>query len=679
MSLLRSIVQRGARFGLIACLTVGLSACTETTTTSSGAFGEDTNVRRTGFFLRGSSAEQPNASGRAILRRGTNQFFNEDAFGAGREGSVDIEITDKRLVEMSLIGASIEAAAQAILSDLLGFQYVIADGVSGRVTIQTTGPIEKAALLDIFEAALAANGARLKRSGQTISIVAGSSGNRAFRLAGRGNFDGATIVVAPVEFISASQMVNLLNPLIDEGLTAIADRNRNLILMTGSRDQLESAVDALNIFDVDALRGKSVALLRLNSAEPEDIVEELKVIFETQENGLLEGVIEFVPNNRLRSVLVITSRSRYLAEAQRWVRELDNSALRTKRVTEVYALQSRDATEMAPILNDLLSQTSVPQSEGGDASRAASGTSRVAADAARNALIVLAFPAEHEELRRMLRELDKAPRQVLLEATIAEVTLNDEVSLGVRWFFETGNFANTFSDAASGAISPNFPGFSTAFSAGSAQAVLNALAGVTNVKVISSPTLTVTDNNEAVLQIGDEVPIATQTSVGTDDPDAPIVTNVEYRDTGVILNVKPRIGAGGRVILDITQEVSDVANTNTSGIDSPTIRQRLISTTVALVDGATLALGGLVQESDNVTETKVPGLAEVPLLGAAFRSRSVSKERSELLILIRPRVIASDDDASRITAYWRSRLSAANEGTLNGLGSPKHTIGDIFQ
>ncbi|MEO1020577.1 MAG: type II and III secretion system protein, partial [Pseudomonadota bacterium] len=198
-------------------------------------------------------------------------------------------------------------------------------------------------------------------------------------------------------------------------------------------------------------------------------------------------------------------------------------------------------------------------------------------------------------------------------------------------------------------------------------------------KVISSPTLMVMDNKEATLQIGDEVPVATTSAVSTIDPDAAVVSEIEYRDTGIILDVKPQIGRDGRVVLDITQEVSSVVSTNTSGIDSPTIRQRQISTNVALRDGLTLALGGLVREADNVTETKVPGLGDVPVLGAAFRSRSLSKERSELLILIRPRIVESDDEAQQITEYWRSKISQANTILQSGLGSPRHQLRNVIE
>ena len=533
-------------------------------------------------------------------------------------------------------------------------------------------------LLELFEVALSANTARLEKDGNVIKIVPGSSGNKTFQLASNGVVDGANIIVAMLEYISAAQMVNLLEPLVAEGLTAVADKRRNLIMMTGSSSQLEAALDALNLFDVDVLSGKSIALMELNSADPEIIVDELKAIFENEENGNLEGIIEFIPNKRLGSVLIISSRSSYLPKAQKWIRELDRTASGQSRFIKTYELQNRSAVDVVPILNDLLKE-GIP---GGNENKTENGSnsgSRASADKTRNALLVRGTRYEHREIQNLLNEIDNSPQQVLLEATIAEVSLNDELDLGVRWFLQYGNFGFTSTDSSTGSTGSIFPGFSAVFDAGRGMAAINALAGVTDVKIISSPTLMVLDNEEAVLQIGDQIPVATQSSVDLSSGNAPTITNIEYRDTGVILKVKPNINSNGRVVLDVTQEVSSVATLQTHGIDSPTIRQRKIATNVLLNDGATLALGGLVQENDTKTVKKVPGLGDVPIVGSLFRKTESSKRRSELLILIRPKVIYTEDDARTVTEYWRSKLSGANTILKTGLGSPKHTVGDILE
>jgi general secretion pathway protein D len=278
-------------------------------------------------------------------------------------------------------------------------------------------------------------------------------------------------------------------------------------------------------------------------------------------------------------------------------------------------------------------------------------------DDANNSLLIVATAAQFERIRATLEEVDSVPNQVLLEAVIAEVSLDDDLRFGVRWFFGDGGNHGTFSDALSGAVASTFPGFSYFLKANDIAFTLNALSSVTNVRVLSSPSLVVLDNRKAILQVGDQVPIVTQQSTGVDTPGAPIVNAVELKDTGVILTVIPRVNDSGRVVLDIEQEVSSVVRTTTSGIDSPTIRQRKVKTAVAVTDGEALALGGLIQERETKGKTKVPVLGDVPLLGNAFRTKTDAVARTELIIFIRPRVIRDAAEARRVTEEFRKQLS----------------------
>lgn len=663
----------------IVCATLAtlvLASCVESDRGSSaGAYGAD-GPGRSGAAGTSTSFGLAEAGDRVALQRGSDTFFDGDAMADSASRAV-IQASGGGNVEISLVNASIESAAKVVLADTLGLNYVVADGVQGRITIQTTSPVPRDVLLDLFDAALSANGAQMQKSGDTIQIVRGVSGSSSFRLAGQGGRAGSSIIVAPLQYVSASEMLNLLKPQTDAGLNVVPDSRRNLLLMSGPQDVLESALDALNIFDVDVLSGKSVALVRLTSGEPEAVVEQAQALFETEEGGALRGVVEFVPNERLGSILVVSSRAAYLDRAVRWIRELDRPGPGAGLYLATYELQNRSAVEVAPILANLLGAGEVAGDGEGEAALAGGDGTRVAADDSRNALVVRAPRAQHAEIEGLLRELDSPARQVLLEATIAEVTLNDRLDVGTRWFFESGNFDFRFSDKA-GDVAGNPDGFTAVFGTGGADVALSALASVTDVKVISAPTLMVIDNKEGILQIGDQVPIVTSQSQDQ-TANAPILTQVEYRDTGIILRVRPRVGTGGRVTLEISQEVSDVQETDTSGIDSPTIRQRKVQTSVALSDGQTLALGGLVQETDNVNRSEVPGLGKVPLVGNLFRSKDSRRGRTELLILIRPRVILSDGDANSATAYWRTKLSGANATLESGLGRPRHTVSDIVE
>ena len=187
--------------------------------------------------------------------------------------------------------------------------------------------------------------------------------------------------------------------------------------------------------------------------------------------------------------------------------------------------------------------------------------------------------------------------------------------------------------------------------------MINALAEVTNVNVISSPQLMVLNHQIARLQVGDQVPVAVQSATSVIDPDAPIVNSIEYRDTGVILEVVPRVNAGGLVVLEITQEVSDVVEKTSSTLNSPTIQQRQIESTVAIQSGETIALGGLIRDSRTQGETGVPLLMDIPLLGNLFKTTTDFNDRTELLVLLTPRVLQGAQDARAITEELRQRLS----------------------
>ncbi len=286
-----------------------------------------------------------------------------------------------------------------------------------------------------------------------------------------------------------------------------------------------------------------------------------------------------------------------------------------------------------------------------------SGNIRIIADEKKNALVILATSTEYRMIEATLKRLDITPLQVLIEVTIAEVGLIDDLRYGLQWFFESGDAAATFSSLASGAVASAFPGFSFVFAGSNARVVLNALTEITDVRVISSPQLMVLDNQSARLQVGDQVPIAVQSSVTVNDPDAPIVNSIQFRDTGVILEVTPRVNAGGLVVLDVLQEVSDVVETTTSDIDSPTIQQRVIESTVAVQSGDTVALGGLIRDRHVESVSGIPLLSEIPLIGNLFKTTEVIERRTELLVLITPRVVRNRREALEVTAELRRRLS----------------------
>ncbi|WP_319774256.1 type II secretion system secretin GspD [Breoghania sp.] len=725
----------GFMTGLLAL--VALAGCTETMSDrAEGPASRD--ITPSGFsrsHLPGNVPARSAAraySPKAQLYPGTAQFV-------GASASAPYTITDQDRVHLSLVNASIESAAKVIVSDILARNYVIDPRVKGTVTIQTTNAIAKSAMLDTFDALLRFSGAAIVGDGDLVRIVPASDPgvlavNNPAPGGDRTRGIGLSARVVPLEFVSAREMQRLLQPIIGADKILHVDERRNILILGGNPREIATALDAISLFDIDQMKGMSFALLPVKNADPDSIVTELDTIFATEDGGALKGVVRFVPNTRLNSILVISSRPRYLQKAEQWVSRLDRIAGGTKRQLFVYSIQNRAANELATLLANILVDPKAKANRNGEtanpsrvgsafetaaAARAAtlsgtvsspttgtatgsgstvgqglvnsaaatpatfttSGLSgsgaqsedgiRVVADEANNAVLIYATPDEYNAILNMLKRLDSLPNQVLLEATIAEVTLTDELKFGLRWFFESGNYSFSLSDASNGAVGSVFPGFSFLFSGGSAAVALNALNAITDVNVISSPNLMVLDNRKAVLRIGDQVPIATQQAVDTTSINT-VVNTIELKDTGIILTVVPRVNDSGRVILDIEQEVSDVVPTTTSGIDSPTIRQRKVNTTVVVKDGDSLALGGLIQQRDSVTKSQVPVLGDVPVVGNLFRHKQDTKTRTELLILITPHVVRDFQEANDVTDEFRKQL-----GGLHALGNtPRSNLHD---
>jgi general secretion pathway protein D len=269
-----------------------------------------------------------------------------------------------------------------------------------------------------------------------------------------------------------------------------------------------------------------------------------------------------------------------------------------------------------------------------------------------------------------LQRLDIVPMQVLIEATIAEVSLTDQLRYGLQWFFSVGNGSISLNESGEvfnqelfenpGQNPPGSPGFNFLFGGTDARVILNALSDVTNVNVLSAPHLLVQDSRTARLSVGDQVPIPLRSSVSVVNPEAPIVNDIEYRDTGVILRITPRVNAGGLVSLDIAQEVSDVVSNTSSNIDAPVIQQRSIQSSVAVQDGDSVALGGLIRDSLGEGETGIPVLSDIPILGNLFKTTTEQHRRTELLVLLTPRVIGNRAQARAVTDELRRRLGGAD-------------------
>jgi general secretion pathway protein D len=646
-----------------------------------------------------------------FVSRGTGQFVgSSDAVTAAKT----YKGTDG--VTINLLNAPVAQAAKTILGDILKADYIISDKVTGTVTIQTSAPVEPAAVADIFEAVLKTNGIALVRAEghyrlTPLAAAAGAPVNLNGTLRG----PGITTRIVPLKYISAAEMRRVIEPMFGQGAILRVDDQRNLLVVNGTGSELANLESLVGIFDVDWMRQMSFGVFPVKTAEPEIVAKELETVFGLDKDGPLRGVVRIVPNARLNSVLVISSKPDYLDTARTWLARYEKMGEDKDEQIYSYKVQNRQTAELADILHKVLATdaqsgaspgnvaprleaataTSSAQaartstglgtgtigaglgtaststgstfrtsmSSAGQATTPAAGSYRagdvkIVVDEEMHALVIQTVPSEYQRILRILRRLDMAGTQIMIEASIAEVDLTDELKFGVKWFFEKGNHSFTFTDAASGAVASAFPGFSYFLSASNINVALDALSNVTKVHVISTPNVTVMDNKTAMLQVGDQVPISTSTSQSTSSSGAPILNSIQMVDTGVILSVTPHVNDSGRVLLDIEQEVSTATTTTTSNINSPTIQQRRVRTTVAVADGETVALGGLIQERNTVTRNSMPVLGDIPMLGNAFGTKDDQINRTELLILIRPRVVRSGEDARRATEEYQIRIKS---------------------
>ncbi len=299
---------------------------------------------------------------------------------------------------------------------------------------------------------------------------------------------------------------------------------------------------------------------------------------------------------------------------------------------------------------------------------------RIVADEKNNTLVIFAKPRTYRMIEQALQKIDVVPLQVMIEATIAEVTLGNNLQYGLQYYFNSNRnkvmFGATSSVISAGNIAGTFPGFNYILDHTNTNVVLNLLSSITNVHVVSAPELLVLDHQTASLLVGDQIPIPTAQVQSTASSDAPLVSTIQYVDTGVILKVTPRVNANGLITLDVSQEVSGVANTSSTATSSlgPTITQRRIQSTVTVQNGETIALGGLIQDNNRTAKNGMPVLSDIPILGNAFRSTDRSLQRTELLILLSPRVIHDASEARAATEELRSRLKALETTDPKTLG-----------
>ncbi|MEM6747931.1 MAG: type II secretion system secretin GspD [Pseudomonadota bacterium] len=602
-------------------------------------------------------------------------------------------------VILQLVDAPIAEAARTIISETLDGNFVIQDGVSGQVTLQTGRPIPRTALLPLLDAVLRPQGAAIIAERDIFRIVpieeAAQTAPRV-TTARSSVPPGFSVRIEQLNFVAASEMKQVLDTIAPPNGVLFIDDPRNILILAGTQAELSAMLETIRLFDVDWLTGMSFGIFEVRSTAPDDIVADLEAIFATPEGSAFDGVVRLIPSNRLGAIIAVSPQAKHLERVRTWIERLDITEGAETRQLFVYNVQHGQAETIAALLQDVFnftvdrptdstfgSSVAPSREEVEIAARASAfpaaprtrsdrdqalallqGSVRIVSYPEKNSLLIVGTPSEHEQVLDVLSKIDVPSNQVLLEATIAEVELQDSLEYGLQWFFREGDGTFAFPQSATDGFSAPATAFSFTFNRSSdLRVALNALASITNVKVLSSPSLMVMDNQTATLTVGDEVPIVSQqigsvnaTSGSQTGDTTTLLNSVEQRSTGVLLQITPRVSNTGIVQLEILQEVSDAVQTVTSGIDSPTIQTRNIETVVAVRDGESLALGGLIEEDETRNYSGIPFISRVPLLGNLFRNQSTSVTRSELLIIITPRVVRSAEEARTVTEELRGRL-----------------------
>jgi general secretion pathway protein D len=654
--------------------------------------------------------------------------------------------------ELNFSDTDLSELAKVILKDTLGITYVFDSHVEGRVTISTGGPVTRAELISILESVLATNHAALLIENNVYRIVpeadAHQQGISAFDYVRESHEVGAGygVSIFALRYVSTEAMMRMLDGLMVKQEDLRASVFNNLLFIRGSSQVRQSVVDIVSMFDVDWMKGQSAGIFKLNNASADDVLRELKQVFQVDKQG--RGMVKFQPIGRLNAILVLSSRAQMIDKAGEWISRLDHGGadddnyyvyrVENGRARDLARLlmaafsgassggsvRGAEEKEVAPTLgasrmssnggssfgssstNSTGSDTGSGLSSSGassssDASSASnsgplkatpaaaapleedtsemttSSTSsssssdqvRVTPDERNNKLLIKASERNYKKILQILRRIDQPPLQVLINATLAEVTLNKNLQYGVQFFLQknhgkSGGIGFSTSDAL--AIAPVMPGLNLI--AGNLNSdprvILDALAKETAVRIVSSPSVVVLHNQQAILEVGDQVPIITREAQSVINPDSPTVNEIEFKNTGVILNVTPRINSNGLVTMEVQQEVSAVQDTTgqpgsrTNSL-TPTISQRRVTSTIAVQSGQMVVLGGLIREEVSRSKSGIPLIEKIPYLGDVLGGETDnSRTRTELIVFIRPTVIRNPEDASDAAEALRAGMSS---------------------
>ncbi len=614
-------------------------------------------------------------------------------------------------VELNFEQTPLIEIVHAVMGDILQLNYIVQSAIGGEVTLRTQTPVQRNDLLSIMESLLHANGATLVRDKDDRFIISaiGVGAKLAPRISSPYETGaGFTTTVIPLKYIGAAEMAEILTPMSDEGTIINVDPIRNLLVLAGTRAQMEGWLDVVATFDIDLLEGMSVGIFPVENISVVDMEAALNSVLGEAEaetaKGLL-GIVKLFPLEQLNSLLVVTPQAHYLDQIKEWMVRLDQAPDSSfERHLFVYPVQNGTATHIGELLSSVFSgesstvgsdstskdagvapgltpETVSSNNRSSSKARDATGTKTknrsnsaegsglgtssynidnvsIVADENNNALLIYATRKDYRKIEGALKQLDILPAQIVIEASILEVSLTDGLEYGLEWSLKNGLSGGRegllslgLSDTAAAA---KMPGLSYAItnSAGDLRGVLNLLSEKSLINVISTPTIMVMDNQTADIHVGSQQPVRSSQTTTTGG----VITNgVEFKDTGVRLSVTPSVNAGGVVVMEIDQSITDVGPVD-SATGQRSFLERSITSKVAVRSGESVVLGGLIRENQSDGEVGIPILHDLPIIGNLFGKTALSSNRTELLVIISPHVLFNEQDLRDISREMRSRL-----------------------
>ncbi len=650
-------------------------------------------------------AASPEAAPGPRVYPGTGRFINAKPVAPRDQ-------TGPEEASLNFEGLDVREVAKVILGDYLKQSYTVHPGVQGTVTFRTVKPIARRDLLPTLEMLLRQNNAAvvIEEGVYKILPVAAVRGSVSPQL-GHSTLplpQGFSVLVVPLEYVGAREMAKLLEPFAADN-TVRVDEVRNLVIIAGNQREMRHLMDTIELFDVDWLSGYSVALFPIKSAEVKTLVADLEKVFGAGAQSPLAGVVRVIPIERMNALFVVSTQARYLDMAKEWLEKFDQvgSTSGGSRFF-VYQVRNGKAENLAQLIGDLFSSrrttTTAPtlapgsrptelrsapfgqiapaaqttttsvtpmpaaatfQLPGGGIAGQTANEVRVIADKDTNSLLILATPSDYEVIESAIRKLDVIPRQVLVEVMLAEVTLSDNFDFGIDWFVTLNN--STSGQLSLGGL-PALPtgtvvprtGFNLVqlSGAGNIRAVLNALGRDGKAQVLATPQIMVLDNQKAQIKVGNRISVQTQAQTGVGTTSG-VLNSFQYLETGILLAVTPRINSGGLVTLEVNQEVSVPGDLPANSANpNPPVNSRSAQTTVVVASGETVVLGGLISEDNGRSTGGIPLLSKIPILGAAFGTQSFRRNRTELVLVITPRIVNDTVQARQVTEELRRKLPA---------------------